>query len=82
MNEMPGSQNAEVQQGVERLSVLMAAGVDEHLYENHPDAVRAANGELRIMHNGVPESIWERESRLEHNAYVRFSRSLDSTLPV
>lgn len=50
MNEMPGSQNAEVQQGVERLSVLMAAGVESGSKVPNPELSALVNNAESEFH--------------------------------
>ena len=58
---------------------------DDESWERHPDAVKLANGEIRLRHKGKNgsiklETIAEREARLQHNLYVKFSRTFESFL--
>ena len=52
-------------------------------YSKHPDAVIQPDGQIMLKRtdkNGaeVLESIAEREARLAHNCYMRFTRTFDS----
>ena len=51
---------------------------DDHAMANHPDAVRMEDGSLRFKHKDKLETWKEREERLEHNRYMRFSRTFES----
>lgn len=48
-------------------------------YSNHPDA-KWVDGVLYLEHKGKLETIEEREVRLQHNHFVKFSRSFDRDL--
>ena len=56
---------------------------DEERWGNHPDAVRTDDGQLRLKHvtkyGEKLETVSEREARLQHNMYVKFSRTFDSS---
>ena len=51
---------------------------DEESWHGHPDAVILDDGEIWLQHKGKLETIGEREARLQHNTYMRFTRSFAS----
>lgn len=69
---------SELQARIELVALAMLQ--DDEIWANHPDAVRLPSGELRLRHKEKLETPLERERRLEHNSYMRMSRSFSSVL--
>lgn len=49
-------------------------------WKSHPDAVVQEDGSILLKHKGKLETIAERETRIKHNTYMKFSRTFDSPL--
>lgn len=49
-------------------------------WKSHPDAVVQEDGSILLKHKGKLETIAEREMRIKHNTYMKFSRTFDSPL--